>query len=182
MSYLAAAVTLAGLLGIVNLLLSFGVIRRLRKHSELLARQAADAHGPDGPLMLAAGQVAAPFEATANDGGAVSLASFTGQTLVGFFSPGCSACEERMPSFLAYANDLADPSRVLAVVVGKPDRAEPLVAELSPVARVVQEASDGAVADAFAIRGFPSFLLVDPDGTVAASSLVMTELPVPAAA
>ena len=36
--------------------------------------------------MLAAGQVAAPFEATANDGGAVSLASFTGQTLVGFFS------------------------------------------------------------------------------------------------
>lgn len=168
MSYLAAAVVLVGLLGIVNLLLSFGVIRRLRQHSEQLAHQAADA-APSGPLMLGRGQSVPPVD------------GYTGQTLVGFFSPTCTACHERLPSFLASARELTGPSTVLAVIAGSGDPAE-LEAALSPVARVVTEPADGPLSTAFEVRGFPSFLLIGADRTVIGSGLSMSELPVHAAA
>jgi len=181
MVYLAAAVVLVGVLGLVNLVLSFGVIRRLRRHTELLSRQAAASTGP-GPLMVSSGAVLPAFTATATDGGAVALNSFDARTLAGFFAPGCPACDERLPSFLEYAAAVADPARVLAVIVGKAADAEPLRRELSGVARVVLEEHGDALTTAFAVEGFPAFILFDPGGSVVASGLSMNELPVHAAA
>ncbi|SDS88134.1 TlpA family protein disulfide reductase [Actinoplanes derwentensis] len=178
MSYLTAAVVLVGLLGVVNLLLSFGVLRRLRRHSELLSARQTE----QGPLMLAAGQTVPAVTATAIDGRPVAPAEFPGQTLVGFFSPGCTACHERLPSFLSYAGELADPAKVLAVIVGTGADVAALESELAAVARVVREPADGTLTAAFAVRGFPSFLLVEPGGMVLASGLAMSELPVHATA
>ena len=76
MSFLVAAVVLVGLLGLANLLFAFGVIRRLREHTELLNRLAdTDA----AAVMLPAGRTVEDFAATTLDGVTVSSASTGGR-------------------------------------------------------------------------------------------------------
>lgn len=179
MLYLTAAVILVGATCLTNLILSLGVIRRLREHADILERQRSGAAEPDS-LMLGAGSVVGRYATATTGGETVSRESLAGQTLVGFFSPGCRACEERRSSFIDYAKAVpGGAARVLAVVIGSGADAADLERELAPVARVVIEDHDGAVGTAFGVRAYPAFILVNEDGVVTASSLMIEDLPTP---
>ena len=181
MPYLVAAAVLVGLLAVLNLVLTFGVIRRLREHTSLLS---ARPQQPD--LMLPAGEQAGEFAATTTDGDPVSRDLLAGRTLVAHLSTTCRPCQEQLPEFLAVAGGFPGGRRqVLAVISssGEEDETASEYAErLAPVARVVVERGRGPVAAAFGVRGFPSFAVVEDRGRVVASNVDLTGLAVPSVA
>jgi hypothetical protein len=168
MEALTVAVILTALVALVNLLFTVGVTRRLREHARLLA-------DPDGELVAPVGSAVGRFTAASVDGDPVRGPASTDATLVGFFTPGCTPCSERLPEFVRSATGWpAGRGSVLAVVVGDPDGAAGYVASLTPVARVVVEPADGPVARAFQVQGFPAFVTVDRTGTVVSHGLDST--------
>jgi len=175
--YLAVA-SVVGLVALLNLLLTMGVIRRLRDHTTQLARVAV--HAEDA--ILPAGSRVGDFEVTTTDGESVSADGLAGRTLVGFFSPGCPACERLLPAFTAYAASVpGGRQRVLAVVVGDSDEVSGHVETMRGYARVVRAGHDAEVLVAFGVRAFPGVCMVEPDRTVVTAGSDLTGFPVPAA-
>jgi thiol-disulfide isomerase/thioredoxin len=177
---LVTAVVVVGLLGVLNLVFCFGVIRRLREHTKLLENR----HGGPAPTLIRpAGQVIDEFAATTVDGTEISRESLSGTTLAAFFSPGCGPCAEQLPAFVELAR--AHPGgrdRVLAVLThDDEDGAADMAAALADVAEVVHERpGTGAVKGAFEVRGFPVFALVAPGGLLLVSELSVDGLTAPA--
>lgn len=171
MPLLTAAVVVLTLLVAVDLVLTLGVVARLREHTRLLAERPP----ADDPVVRPAGDAVPPFAAVTTAGAPVTRDDVT---LAGFFSPHCGVCAERIPGFLRYAERLA-PGRTIAVVVGEPAEAAAYAGSLAAVG-VVVEPEDGPVAAAFAVRGYPAFCLLDDAGVVAASGWDVAELPQPA--
>lgn len=162
MRYLAAATVLACALGAFNLVLVMGVIRRLRAMTT--------AH-PDGPtaggvrVTLRPGEAPAEFTATTVDGERVTREGMAGN-LIGFFSPDCPACTERLPEFVSYAEAIGGRQRALAVLIGEPGELIGLRRALDGTARTVIEPVFGEVATAFSVIGYLAVCLLGEDGLV----------------
>jgi len=169
----AVTVTLAAVT-LLNLLLILGVVRRLRGQSPEGSHAADEA----GPVMLADGEPVGSFAATATTGEVVDRERLTGTTLVGFFSPGCTACRDKLPDFVRRAAAMAGGrDRVIASITSREGAGASMVAALEPVALVVVEQQENPVFIAFDVRGFPAYCLVDGDGRVQASSRDLRTLP-----
>ncbi|GAA0910188.1 TlpA family protein disulfide reductase [Virgisporangium aurantiacum] len=172
-----AGVVFCGLLGLLNLVLTYGVIRRLRQHDTALAERPGG--GPDADVMAPAGSPLGTFTATTVDGSVVSAGELAGPTAVGFFSTGCAPCVERLPEFLRYAATFpGGRDNVLVVVVTeRADEArDTFVAQATAVANVVVEPHDGPVGTALRVRGYPALAVVD-DGSVVSSGSELDALP-----
>src|SRR4051794_28290086 len=129
-STLAAALVVVGAVAVTNLLLTFGVIRRLREHTGLLADRPG---GPPRKGVIAKGEAPGDFVAMTTAAEPVSTGSISGGQLVGFFMPGCAPCKELAPRFVATARaEAGGRDRVLAVVAGDPDGAADLARLLEP--------------------------------------------------
>ncbi|MBP2704100.1 hypothetical protein JOL79_09790 [Microbispora sp. RL4-1S] len=173
MPFLIALVALLAAVCLTDLLLTVGVIRRLRVHSELLS---GSTRPQDDPVMAPGGTVG-PFSAVTVGGVEISDATLPVPALVGVFSPGCPACAERLPLFAERARAFpGGREHVLAVLTGT----EPEVAAerdaLVGVARVVIEPPGTGVSRALRVRGFPSFALLGAGGTVLASGVTLDVL------
>lgn len=168
MAYLAATAVLIGLLTVTNLILTVGVVRRLREHTaELAALRSGGA--VDSDIALPAGSSVGAFDATSVEGRPVTLTTLGNRPLVGFFSPHCGPCKERLPAFVEHAASRpGGRDAVLAVAVGTEEETAELVELLRLVATIVVEPDQGPVQQAFAVSGFPAFVLVE-GGVVAAS-------------
>ncbi|MFC7565444.1 TlpA family protein disulfide reductase [Actinomadura namibiensis] len=162
MPYLVAAVILLAVLSVFNLMLILGVVRRLRRDD-----------GEAVPL-LPAGTVVPEFTVMTTAGEVVTRDSLGG-ALVGFFSPGCSACEVQLPKFAARAAG----RRAVAVLHGNEEETRAHRDALGGAAEVVIEEPDGPMGAAFAVDGYPTFVVIDPNGTVTASSHAVDRLPLP---
>ena len=162
MPFVIAAVVIIGMISIVDLLLTYGVVRRLREHTRQLTALGA---GATASLMAAKGSAVGEFSAADTTSAALSRATFTGSTLVGFFTPGCTPCEALLPRFVSAARRWRDSSRpVLAIVA--PGAGDDAYAEhLASVARVVVGEHANTVAAAFEVRGFPVVCLVNDGGS-----------------
>jgi len=159
MPFLAAAVVLLGLLCLFNLVLTFGVIRRLRTYDQRLADNAA------APQVLGVGERIDEFTTATVDGEPLSHTQLATETVVAFFSPDCKPCRTKLPRFVEYARALpGGRTQAVATVVGSAAEAAEFVEQLSPVARVVVEEPDEAMATAFHVQAFPTLLRVAPDG------------------
>jgi thiol-disulfide isomerase/thioredoxin len=175
MTYLAVAVICVGVLCLVNLWLTIAMARKLRHHGELLARRGA---GPRPAVGPPPGTQVPEFTVTTVTGATVSAADLRGQrSVIAFFSPGCAPCEEQVPAFAAFARTWpSGAARPLALICSghsaarDTDDADRLAAQLADVAHVVREPSAGTAAAALAVSGFPSFLLLDAGGRVAAGA------------
>ena len=178
MVLLGAAVALVGTLCLLDLLLTFGVIRRLREHTELLSQTGV----PDMPVTgLAAGEPVTAFSVLTLSGELLDDASSL--RVAGFFSSACSACPERVEPFTQYlAGHRVAPESVLSVVVTPHDSLPPYAHRLSESGRVCVVRDDSEVVKAFRISGFPAFCVLDADGAVVAASYDPATLPAPAAA
>lgn len=174
MTIVIAAVALVAALCLLDLLLTFGVIRRLREHTALLA----GVRDP-GPIGLEAGQSPGAFSAVTTAGDLVD--NTTGLRVVAFFSTSCSACPERVPPFAEYLRSHSiGRDSVLAVVSGTTGAVPPYLDQLTEVAQVCIESADGDVARAFRVLGFPLFCVLDPDGVLIASGYEPSVLSEPA--
>src|SRR5215472_10379574 len=113
MPALVAAVAMTAALGLVNLLLTFGVVRRLQEHAKLLSesRTLPEVTG------LLPGEAPGDFTAVSATGRPVG--STTGVRVAAFFSTECSVCTTRVEPFVSYVSARKiSPERVLAVIVG----------------------------------------------------------------
>jgi thiol-disulfide isomerase/thioredoxin len=178
--FLAAAIVIVGAVAVLNLVLTFGVIRRLREHTDLLGNGADASRG--APTMACVGETIAPFTAMAVDGCPVTLDWFEGPTLVGVFAPGCEACEATLPVFAEHARSFpGGRQNVLALVVASDETdATRYTDPLAEVVVVVRDDHHGPLSTALRVTGYPAFALVDPRGTVTASALDPSRLPSPA--
>jgi len=92
MAILSAAVVVVGLLCLADLLLTFGVIRRLREHTEQLS--GFPWSRPSGKPAWPTGRSRSHLPRSASPG--ERLSGPAGLRVVAFFSAGCSACPERV--------------------------------------------------------------------------------------
>lgn len=170
MTLFSSIAVVVGVIATLNLLLTLGVVRRLREHSERLSTLATSGvDGTPGELPLSPGERPSEFTAITVDGQEISLSTLTSRrTLVGFFMADCPPCKQWVPRFVEAAKTAPHGrSQALAVVAGRGAEADELIAELNGVALVVAEDGQGPVAKAFAVEGFPAMCLLDEDGTVA---------------
>jgi len=173
---LVIGLVVVGLLGVFNLLLAYGLVRRLREHSDLISRLSDAVSGRSSAGSIAApGTRVPPFRAVTVDSDVVDSGQLGASTLVGFFSPGCPPCEELLPQFLATAR--ATPGgrqAVLAVVVSDDgENSAYLVEPLRDVASVVVERRGGELGAAFGVSSYPATCEVDATGTVTSTRLAV---------
>lgn len=177
------AVSFAGLVGVLNLLLTAAVIRRLRAYDGPSAGRS-----DPGPwravqkpprVMRAAGERVGAFRGHTVRGEPVGEEFFArSTTLVGAFTVGCQACEERLPEFAELAAAFpGDGTQVLALLVGDAGDLADKIRLLEPVATVVVEQDRGGpVGEALGVRAYPALALIDPGGVVSASGAEMGHL------
>jgi Redoxin len=185
MIYLTAAVIVVGTLCLLDLLLTIGVLRRLREHGERL--DGLPSENATESLMAqaikAVGDRVDDFTTTTVDGREVSRGRLAGRTLVGFFSTHCEPCRSSVTPFAELvAGRPGGWDEALAVVVGEDADAAEFVTGLGQGARVVVEREDpdsGPVVSAFAVMGYPVYCVVDDQGVVLATGLKPERLLVP---
>jgi hypothetical protein len=173
------AIALLGVLTLLNLILTYGVIRRLREHEERLGKDSATPALPEQPAI---GTPLPAFTAMTTAGQQITDRDFAAGTVyVGIFSTQCRPCHEQLPRFLERVSTL-DPYRVLLVI--NDDGDDPvtladLVARAATVGRVVMAPTPAPLATALGVERFPTMLMLD-DGVVVANSHDTGRLPVPA--
>ncbi|GLW68323.1 hypothetical protein Kpho02_06220 [Kitasatospora phosalacinea] len=149
---------LLAVLCLFNLVLTYGVVRRLRAMTRA---------GADGPATVS-GRIDG-FAVTAVDGTAVGRADLVPGTVLGFFSPGCPPCAALLPRFVGAVRAAGLPTgSVLAVVMPGEDPAEAraYARELAEVATVVVGEQARTVSAACGVQGFPAVCAVDADGRI----------------
>ncbi|MDJ1137959.1 TlpA family protein disulfide reductase [Streptomyces iconiensis] len=166
MAFLVAAVVLVGLLCTLDLVLTVGLVKRLREHTALLASaRPGTGYEPVGPApgAIAVGEDVGPFSATSADGTQVSRGTVTGETLVAFFSPGCAPCKDEVPRLVRHlrASGLSRDA-AWVVVVGDAGESTAFVGELGQRARVFVEQPGGELSRAFRTSAFPTVLRMAP--------------------
>ncbi|MBN6054619.1 redoxin domain-containing protein, partial [Nonomuraea sp. RK-328] len=183
-SYLIAVVALLCALCLVLLLVTLGLVRRIREHTKLLDAlyEQVDLMGPPqagtGPAV---GDVVGDFAATTVDGTQVTRDLLPDGTVVAFLSPDCQGCHEQLPELASWAAE-QDRERVLAVVDGRSGDPASLVATLKPVAQVVVDDTTAPVGSAFGVQSFPTFFQVATGGRLLAVAPRIARLPAGSAA
>lgn len=157
MLFLTAGVVLVGMLCTLDLVLTLGVIKRLREHTALLTKRGG------GPPSIEKGEEVGRFATATADGETLTPELIADDTLVAFFSTTCGPCKAKLPRFVESARAKAGGrDRVLAVVAG--DEPTAFVDQLGPVARVVAEGVDGPLSTAFKVQVYPVLLKVGREG------------------
>jgi hypothetical protein len=177
MSALTAAVAIVGALCVLNLLLTFGVVRRLREHTSILNTGALE----NRPVIgLPIGDRPSPFTSVTIAGEQVS--DSTPFQVVAFFEASCSTCPERVLPFIQYLGEHHLPrQRVLAVVGNADSDPVPYLNRLAEVALVCEGPDTARIITAYRVRGFPAFCVLDADGRLVASNYDPGSLPQPVA-
>lgn len=176
MPYLVAVITLLALVTLFDLVVTVGLVRRLRAHSDLLAGLAGG-----GSEMLAAGTAVPEFSGESIDGLLVDREWLSGPAAVAFLAVDCPHCQTNLPEFVAYVRGGGYTREAVLAVIAYHGQDSPaaddMVSVLAPVATVVREISGGAIAAAFSVRGFPTFYLVGVEGTLTAAAHAVRGLP-----
>ena len=175
MPILIAAVIVVGTICLMDLLLTFGVIRRLREHTAVLGSP-PDRQSP--AMGLEEGAAPGAFSAVTTNGGIVD--GVAGLRVVAFFTTSCPICAERVAPFAGYLREHRIGQDSVLAIVGAGFDGSPYLDQLTQVARVCLEQEDGALAKAFKVHGFPAFCLLDENGAVIGSAADPALLPEPA--
>ena len=168
MGFLTMSLGIVGAGLLINLALTFALVRRVRRHGEQLARfpfKIFDSEMMDG---LRAGSKVPDLKVRTVSGETRSLAGAGGtHSVIGFFSVGCPACEKQLPEFKEYARTIpGGASQVLAVISGNEAAAAGFARELEGVAEVVLEPHRGSAQQAMSVSTFPALYLLDAGGHV----------------
>ncbi|MFD8989616.1 TlpA family protein disulfide reductase [Streptomyces goshikiensis] len=173
MPYLVAAVVLTGVLGVLNLLLTTAVIRKLRERpSDALRDFNVELE------ELPAGMRVPDFHAESVSGSLVNPSALAGaEAIIAFFDTNCDACKPAVGELVKYARarDMR-PKQVVAVIGGEVTDALFYLEGLNGVATVITEEGMGPVTSAFSLQGVPAYCIVDGDGVIVRSGNTKTGL------
>ncbi|NMO15717.1 thioredoxin family protein [Pyxidicoccus fallax] len=147
---------------VLNLLLTFALVRRVRALQDRVSNVPAR-----DPALPQPGDAVGAFQAATPEGGLLTDEALrSGVNLVGFFTTGCHPCATLR------AQLLESPPRLplMAFVEGHEDdpAARELGAALGAIARVAFITETDSVTKAFRPAGYPTLIRVE-NGTVAAS-------------
>jgi thiol-disulfide isomerase/thioredoxin len=159
---LLAMCVVAGAIGLLNVILTLGLVGRVR----LLQEVVQEGTFPD-PDLPKPGEPVGSFAVTASDGKPLSSQDLQGDaTLVGFFTSGCKPCADLRTELVRTPPGLP----FIAFVVGDDDdpEADEIVQTLSRLGSVARTQPDDAVTRAFRPSGFPTLIRTER-GAVAAS-------------
>lgn len=172
MNLLAVTVAVVGAVGVVNLIFTYGVVRRLRQHDQLLSQRRGAGPADDTDEMLPTGSVVGDFTAVADDGAVVQPTTFAADTLVGFFAPGCAPCADLLPSFVDAARERGAAGRPVAVIAEGAEEQD-YRDRLGPVATVVGGPEGRKIISAFNVIAYPAICTVNADGVITARGLTL---------
>ncbi|WP_214324389.1 hypothetical protein [Nonomuraea sediminis] len=175
MAYLIAIVVLVGVLCLLDLVLTLGVVRRLKEHTKLVDALYEIVGTMGAPAGPAVGEVVGEFDAATVDGTRVTRDQLPDQAVVAFLSPDCRGCREQLPAFTAWAAD-QDRPRVFVVVDSQSADTAELVATLAPVAQVIAGEAGEPVGKAFGVQTFPTFFQVAAGGKLLAMAPEISRL------
>lgn len=166
MTWLTIVTIVVMIIGLLNLVLISGVLRRLNEHETAISKlsdqsvQAASGIRP--------GEFPAAFSVTALGGGILTEQSLTSQTIVGFFLNGCTPCAETMPKFVKVATSAR--RHMIAVLVGFESAENDYAEQLSGLSEIVLENSvddpEGTISRAFMVASYPTIFSIDEAGAV----------------
>jgi hypothetical protein len=164
---------------VLHLLITFGLVRRLRVHTDLL-NQLLD----DTKRTLPTGTPIPAFTASTVDDVPLSDSDLAHPAAIALLAVNCPHCRTNLPDFVAYVRSAGYPrDHVLAVVttsdgITDPADRDTMIDALTPVATVICETGPrGPVAEAFQTQGFPTFYLTDTHAAISASSHAVRQLP-----
>lgn len=164
MPIVIAAIVLVGTLCVLNLLLTFGVVRRLRSHIDVLAR--VEAFAMAGDLKELRKFIGKP------------LPAFTSELpqLLGFFKVGCPACLVEAREFAKVAaGEGTTAMDVHAVVIGSGAESEALHELLGDVPTTVDPESSNLTRE-LDLEFVPSFFQLEADGVVLGAGMTVKEV------
>ncbi|WP_051451815.1 TlpA family protein disulfide reductase [Actinospica robiniae] len=171
MAYLAAAVAVVGALGLLNLLLTLAVIRKLRDHTVRLSA-AGNQEGLPAPGTVVSGAQVHDEEGRSIDADWMTR----GAKLVVLMSATCSACMEQLPRAAAYVAGFAGAAdSVLAVVVGEGGHRDEIVGRLHGLTTLVHGPDAQLMADALGNEGYPTYYVLD-EGRVRVATHSVSQL------
>jgi hypothetical protein len=154
---------------LVDLVLSFGIIRRLRQHDDALA----GSHTTHGSGLPAGSPVPEFATASGTAGESISVGWFHDHTsLVAFHAENCGACEEQLPALRDGLRKLEGRGVRALIVVPNFDKEatakiDELTAAVGDLASIVSESPSGPLHSAFRVKSYPSHFIVGMDGAVA---------------
>lgn len=167
------AIVLLSVLVVANMLLTWGMVRRLR----MLQEQVAAGGHPSPENGLHPGDPAPDFTALTPAGDTVTRDEVvSGETVLVFMSPHCEACEEHLPTVRELGRVAGGPA-ALAVVDGTREESGHLLDGLQgevPVLFAPRGVSD--LFDRYQVVTFPSSYVVGADGRITGSHLDLDEL------
>ncbi|MET9325050.1 hypothetical protein ABZX75_33675 [Streptomyces sp. NPDC003038] len=178
MSALTAATTILALSTAAHLLVTFGLVRRLRLHTDLLNHLTQNTSHllPDHSPLPA-------FTAPTTDGTTISHTRLRHPAALALLAVDCPHCQTSLPAFTAYIRSAGYArDQVLAVVTAgdhtAPTARQDMLDALAPLATVVCEpATGGTITTALKVQAFPTFYLTHPDATLAAGTHTVRDLP-----
>lgn len=170
MPFLVSLTVLLTVVVLVNLLLTVGLIRRIRGYDDRLHRLEQGA-----PVMADIGERVSEFSAVTVDGDEIDRDALRPGTMVGFFDPQCETCHSHLPAFTAAARALPGGRAQTLAVVRDAEDAQEMIDILTGDVRVVLERKRGPVARAFKVVAIPSFCRLGPGQSVASHDLAPHE-------
>ncbi|QIS15136.1 redoxin domain-containing protein [Nocardia arthritidis] len=158
----------------LNLLVTYGLVRRIRVHSDLLEELV----GATTARALPVGTPIPAFTTHAIDGSRLADTDLRHPAAIALFAVDCPHCRTNLPDFIAYIQGAGYArDHVLAMVTTR-DATDPMVEMLTPTTTLVCEPnSEGAVATAFGIQAYPTFYLTDDNGVITAATHAVRQLP-----
>ena len=119
------------------------------------------------PTLLKTGEAAPSFSLNDTDGKSVSLENLRGKVVViDFWGTWCGWCIKGIPDMKAYYEKYKSQMEILSVDCGDGvDDWKDAVKEHGMTWTNVQD-SDGKVAEAYAIQGFPTKIVLDKEGKI----------------
>ncbi len=176
MPYVVAAVVLVGAVSLLNLVLTTAIIRRMRVYEEEQSRLSGSPDPIPYHLLggLLPGASLPSFAGTAADGREVTDGDLRGRrAVVAFLSTDCPGCLQQAPQLAAVETEILGADGVsVAVVVEGNQPADALTAALGPTVLVYEPGDNsGPLTQAFEVKRFPTFFILDAAGTVVGREL-----------
>lgn len=170
-------IAVLGALTIINLVLTAGIIRRLRDISASGGGSSQVSTLPD--VVLSRGEQPASFEVQDACGETITEQIFKGEkTLLGVIAQGCSLCAERLPDYVEVAKKSgARGEQVITLVIADADYAETVSKTVGPSSRfIIESAPDGPFARALKLSGYPAFARFNEAGVMLRSGVKISEV------
>ncbi len=122
------------------------------------------------PTTLEVGDRAPDFETSNLEGALVHLADLRGQwVLLNFWATWCRPCVQEFPSMQRLSEQMTDlPFHIVALnVMETPERIKAFLRR-NPVTLTIWQDPEGEIQRRYGVYGFPTTVLVGPDGAVVA--------------